>query len=359
MPRIRCPNCGLTIDLESRKEIDFTEIFNALKSKDRTFTELLHITRLPRKTLSLRLKSLSKEGLVAKDNGGYRLVGSWRTSSYRISHVGENMERLYNILRNNSLVIVLALCLFTYVTVPVMVYALGWLNEAPKEKPVIIQSPPINLSASFEILTEAQYTNYYFMGLTNEITFDASSSKGDILEYLWSFGDGATARGQLVTHKYENPSSEYGYEVMLTIVGRDGLRVGTRQKIMVLPYPNAHIYLEELQAGDTLTVTVNIADVEDLYGWNFAVKYSGLDETSIMISDFCGAIKIHKDFDKNDNLIDFVTGTLKMPEYTAGVSGSGILATITFNILEADYDVTLDNIELLNFNVHYIPYVYA
>ena len=67
MPEIRCPKCGITINLKKRKEIDFKLILNALKSRERSFSELLRMTGLPRKTLSLRLTELNKEGVIFKD----------------------------------------------------------------------------------------------------------------------------------------------------------------------------------------------------------------------------------------------------------------------------------------------------
>lgn len=75
MPQIRCPNCGASIDLESRRNTDFNLIVGALKEKPRTFTELLKMTYLPRKTLSLRLKELIKSGVIVKDRG-YHLNGA-------------------------------------------------------------------------------------------------------------------------------------------------------------------------------------------------------------------------------------------------------------------------------------------
>lgn len=66
----------MTINLENRREIDFGLIKNATGKHPRTFTELLHITKLSRKTLNLRLHELCKEGVLIKDDGGYRLNGS-------------------------------------------------------------------------------------------------------------------------------------------------------------------------------------------------------------------------------------------------------------------------------------------
>jgi hypothetical protein len=75
MPQIMCPNCGTTINLENRKETDFDLIKNVTKKEPRTFTELLHLTRLSRKTLSLRLKELCGSGILVKNDGTYCLNG--------------------------------------------------------------------------------------------------------------------------------------------------------------------------------------------------------------------------------------------------------------------------------------------
>jgi len=80
MPRIRCPNCGLSINLENRKKIDIELIVRTLRSGPRTFTQILRATRLPRKTLSLRLKKLISSGTIVKD-GGYSLNKSLRSGT--------------------------------------------------------------------------------------------------------------------------------------------------------------------------------------------------------------------------------------------------------------------------------------
>jgi hypothetical protein len=65
----------MTINLENRKEIDTDLIKMATKKGPRTFTELLHITKLSRKTLSLRLRTLCEEGAIVKKEGLYKLNG--------------------------------------------------------------------------------------------------------------------------------------------------------------------------------------------------------------------------------------------------------------------------------------------
>ena len=66
----------MTINLENRREIDFGLIKNATGKHTRTFTELQHNTKLSRKTLNSRLHELCMEGVLIKEDGGYRLNGS-------------------------------------------------------------------------------------------------------------------------------------------------------------------------------------------------------------------------------------------------------------------------------------------
>jgi len=63
----------MTINLKNRRKIDFDLIVSAAKKRPRSFSELLHITKLSRKTLSLRLKELCKNGMLVRKNGVYEL----------------------------------------------------------------------------------------------------------------------------------------------------------------------------------------------------------------------------------------------------------------------------------------------
>jgi len=56
----------MTINLEKRKEIDFYLIKKTTKNTPQTFTELLHITRVSGRTLSVRLKELCEKGILPK-----------------------------------------------------------------------------------------------------------------------------------------------------------------------------------------------------------------------------------------------------------------------------------------------------
>jgi hypothetical protein len=62
--------------LENRRELDYTLIRNATDKRPRTFTELLHITKLSRKTLNSRLKEMCAEGILIKSEGMYKSNGT-------------------------------------------------------------------------------------------------------------------------------------------------------------------------------------------------------------------------------------------------------------------------------------------
>jgi hypothetical protein len=108
MPQIVCPNCGKTINLENRKQIDFDLIHEAVKKKPRTFCELLNITKLPRKTLSLRLKDLCLGGALIKTNGAYVLNNSLE---FETMHK-PSLKRVSRIFDDRKLKIGLTLMMF-------------------------------------------------------------------------------------------------------------------------------------------------------------------------------------------------------------------------------------------------------
>lgn len=62
------------------------------------------------------------------------------------------------------------------------------------------------------------------------VTFDASPSSGDIVEYLWVFGDGATGSGLTASHTYADRGT---YTVFLTVVDRGGLTAQAQTAVSV------------------------------------------------------------------------------------------------------------------------------
>jgi len=131
MPQIRYPNCGLTINLKNRKETDVSLITKAIEQKTKTFTDLLRVTSLPRKTLSLRLRELCGNGTIVKENGVYRLNEHFETKGTR----GLLGSRFSNVLRDKRMragIMMIALI----VSVPTFSYALAtfFLPPQPHER---------------------------------------------------------------------------------------------------------------------------------------------------------------------------------------------------------------------------------
>ncbi len=206
-PQITCPHCGNTINLENRKEVDFEKIMYALNSAPKSFTELLEITSLPRKTLSLRLKDLCNSGSIVKD-GGYRLGvpfspnkkiyttknGGNGKMNGRTFHIGKNVQWIPAAL---------IICL--------VVFAFGSaIKLAP---PASGPNPPM---ANFV------YGSSSGIAPGTPLRFDASTSSvssGYISSYFWSFGDGGTDSGVAVTHVY---AAEGQYTVTLEVTDNLG-----------------------------------------------------------------------------------------------------------------------------------------
>lgn len=133
-----CPNCGTTINLENRKKIDQDLIMTAVKKRPRTFTELLHITKLSRKTLSFRLKELCVDSAIIKEADMYRLNGA-----SEFGNNGKNLARGFSeILQDRRIRTGLMLiALLTCSSVSGYVFATFFApKEEPYQGPVIIGS---------------------------------------------------------------------------------------------------------------------------------------------------------------------------------------------------------------------------
>jgi hypothetical protein len=127
----------MTINLENRKKIDFQLIKTATEKKPRTFTELLHITRLPRKTLSLRLKELCEKGFMIKESGMYKLNGISEFSNPD-RNLSKGFLRVFNDKKiKTSLMLLTFLASFSacgYVLATLFATA----NQSPLPNPVIL-----------------------------------------------------------------------------------------------------------------------------------------------------------------------------------------------------------------------------
>ncbi len=100
-----------------------------------------------------------------------------------------------------------------------------------------------------------------------------------------------------------------------------------------------------LELGDTFDVNVNIVDVTNLYGWDVVISFNPavLEAKAVAIPtpNFLGPVTAWT-IGWIQPVIDNFMGTVKMgdtylpPPPPAGVSGSGTLATITFEVKAVD-----------------------
>jgi len=140
MPQIRCPNCGTSINLEMRRETDLNLIVKSLRTGPKTFTQLLKITRLPRKTLSLRLKELINSEMVTK-GAGYRLNGSASSCMSR----GIKLSRVFPYSRKNTMLMLLMLCVGF-----LLAQAYARYMVAPPIEPIEPTTTPV-VTATFDV----------------------------------------------------------------------------------------------------------------------------------------------------------------------------------------------------------------
>jgi hexosaminidase len=85
----------------------------------------------------------------------------------------------------------------------------------------------------------ASFTKWpYMAGVDQDFTFDASASydeDGQIVQYLWNFGDGTTSAGMIVKHAYTSAGSQgKNYTVTLTVIDNDGGRGTAQQTVRVM-----------------------------------------------------------------------------------------------------------------------------
>jgi hypothetical protein len=169
MPQVRCPNCGQTINLANRKGIDVDMIKKAVQKEDKSFTDLLHVTQLPRKTLSLRLKELRGNGTIVKTDGMYRLNGD-HSPVYKGASLAQRFSAPFSDKRRLAVFLMVFLI---GVPVSAQVFATFFAYHAPQAPP-IIQEPTV--LGSFTAAIEVQNVNELYTWQC-VITFNSSKLK--------------------------------------------------------------------------------------------------------------------------------------------------------------------------------------
>ena len=113
------------------------------------------------------------------------------------------------------------------------------------------------------------------------ITFNATASydpDGTIVSYEWTFGDGGTDSGEIVTYKYTSPGS---YQVNLTVTDNDSLTDTEIKEITVYEEKPAKLYIDPpeiinatLLPPTIITINVTVNDVIDMYDYEFKLSYN-------------------------------------------------------------------------------------
>ncbi len=106
-----------------------------------------------------------------------------------------------------------------------------------------------------------------------EITFDASASTGDIQSYSWNFGDGQTATGKIVAHKYQYPGEYY-----VSLIISDGEKESSDLKKVTIF--SSEIFISEFlpnPKGDDsgkewIEIINESSNVQNISGWGIGNK---------------------------------------------------------------------------------------
>jgi PKD repeat protein len=216
--------------------------------------------------------------------------------------------------------------------------------------------------------------------INKSLTFSASASNlpsGFSANYSWSFGDGATGTGAVVSHAYQQ---EGNYSVTLTALDPEGDVLSTTQQVQILPIPAARIYVDPLpitinqsQIGQTITMNVMISNVTDLYTWTAGMTFNQTVFKCIYVTAPDNSAANGTPASGEMSLLPPGGYTLWVAPMTTegvepylgwnltgattlGVSGSGILATVEFLVIGAGVSsIHLTNVMLFDSKGTVIP----
>jgi len=120
----------------------------------------------------------------------------------------------------------------TYVVQLTVIDAQGVSNSSTMTVQAL-DPPPV---ATFTYSPKSVMNGEYVVGASEWITFDGSDSTddGQIVSYDWNFGDGETAAGQVVKHRYLWPGT---YNVVLTVTDNSGGKTQHVESVDILGGP--------------------------------------------------------------------------------------------------------------------------
>jgi ABC-type transport system substrate-binding protein len=161
--------------------------------------------------------------------------------------------------------------------------------------------------------------------------FDILVNGGGVVAH-WGWQRTYPDGGSGGTETSSSLSTEGGGDTsQLTLTAEGGAQQSSAPVIYINP---PQILNYSLKANDTFSVDINIANVTDLMGYDFRLKFNSniLNATSVVAGDFFGEnITIwHETINNDAGIVHFAV----TPDFgtTEGTSGSGRLATITFSV---------------------------
>lgn len=109
-----------------------------------------------------------------------------------------------------------------------------------------LNPPP---TAGFSYGPRSNLEGGFIVGASEPITFDGTQSDddGQVVSYGWYFGDGETAEGAIVEHRYLYPGT---YNVVLTVTDDDGGVATYVEQVMVLGGPPCNADLPSEDFGN-------------------------------------------------------------------------------------------------------------
>jgi len=187
MPQIRCPNCGTSINLANRRELDHRIIVKALEKGSKSFTDLLKMTGLPRKTLSMRLAALRDSGVIVKD-GSYHLNGSAhleRRDEKMVSPESQLLAKPPLFTRKRMLLMMMMLVIGVPVAAQVsaMLFASPPASSPPQPSYIGTFKMDINISNTNDLFAWQALIHFY----PSELVF-IEAAEGDFLKDKAPYG---------------------------------------------------------------------------------------------------------------------------------------------------------------------------
>ncbi len=149
---------------------------------------------------------------------------------------------------------------------------------------------------------------YRQSSVNEEIIFDASSSiddEGDIVSYIWDFGDGSIVEGVNSSHVFSNPGF---YKVTLTIFDNDN-KSSTDTTLVAI---DEELNIVDFRGGSSLTITISNPSDFDLVDCSLSIIISGGFQNMDYRYEIIEMISSNSDYSLILPLVGLGRGTIKI-----------------------------------------------